>query len=318
VTQILVGGYTPDKGHGTGIAVVDTDRGVDSVIPAESPSFIVWHPRLPVLYAVAETAPNGGVAAWSMLDATPLGTGDTGGADPCHLAVHSSGDFLVTVNYTGGSVAVHRLAADGSIGVRTDFVRHQRHGEHPRQDGAHAHMVRLDGDDVTVTDLGGDALCRYRMVAGALEPIETVDAPTGSGPRHLLPYRGRYYVTAELSAEVLVFDDAWRLVGSTPVTRSETECLPSELAAAGDYLYVANRGPDTVAVFRIDGDLPTYVTEVPVGHWPRHIALDGDLLYVANELSDELTTLRIDAATGIPATIARLSLPSPTCILLPR
>jgi 6-phosphogluconolactonase (cycloisomerase 2 family) len=326
VTRILIGGYTPDKGHGTGIAVVDPERGVENIIAAESPSFIVRHPFLPVLYAVAE-AEAGGVAAWSLPAAEspggtggvePLGTGSTGGADPCHLAVHPSGEFLVTVNYTGGSVAVHRLAADGRIQDRTDLVTHLRRGDHPRQEAAHPHMVRVTAEDVVVTDLGGDALYRYRLDDGRLALIEVVDAPPASGPRHLLAVGDRFLVTAELSGQVLVFDAGWHLLGAVPVTRSNVECLSSELVEGGGYLYVANRGPDTVAVFRLGGDLPAYVTEVPVGRWPRHIALDGDLLYVANELSDELTTMRIDPETGIPEPVARLVVPSPTCILLPR
>src|SRR5215813_3188192 len=150
--MLLIGGYTPDKGDGTGIVVVDGDR-VVATVPTGSPSWIARHPTLPVLYAVDETG-DGGVAAWALasgVPADPLGTGRTGGADPCHLTVDATGGFLVTANYTGGSVSVHRLGADGSIGERTDLVGHRRHGEHPRQrDGAHPHMARVDGDGLLV------------------------------------------------------------------------------------------------------------------------------------------------------------------------
>jgi 6-phosphogluconolactonase len=316
VTEILVGGYTPDKGHGTGIAVVHPEHGVERIIPADSPSFIVRHPHLPVLYAVAETL-SGGVAAWSM-DRTfgPLGTGETGGADPCHLAVHDSGDYLVTVNYTGGSIAVHRLGADGHILERTDLVRHVRHGEHARQDDAHPHMVRLSGDEAIITDLGGDAVYRYHLADGRLVFDETIDTPHGSGPRHFIQVGNRFLITAELSGQILVYGLDWQLLGAVPVTTSATECLAAELVASGGFLYVANRGPNTIGVFALGTELPTYVTEVPTGRGPRHIALDRDLLYVANQLSDEVTTMRIDPMTGVPSTIATLSTPSPTCILL--
>ena len=90
---------------------------------------------------------------------------------------------------------------------------------------------------------------------------------------------------------------------------------PSELVSNGRFLYVGNRGPDTVAVFALDDALPRYVTEVRTGQWPRHIYLDGDLLHVANELSHEVMTMRIDPATGIPGHVATISVPSPTAVL---
>ncbi len=83
----------------------------------------------------------------------------------------------------------------------------------------------------------------------------------------------------------------------------------------GRYLYVANRGPDTISVFALDGDLPRYLTEVPVGAWPRHIALDGDRLYVANERSHTVMVMAIDPETGIPAVVQTIEVPSPTVVL---
>lgn len=323
--MLLIGCYTPDRGAGAGVSLVRTEHGlpvaVAATAPAVSPSFVITHPTLPVLYAVAETA-EGAVAAWT-LDGDrpdrPHGHGDTGGADPCHLAVDATGRYLVTVNYTGGSVAVHRLGEDGRILDRTDLVHHEVHGGHPRQDGPHPHMVRADGAGLLVTDLGGDAIHHYRLDGdGHLVRDGMTATPPESGPRHLVRAGDRWYVAAELSAEVLVYDTGWRLLGRVPATRSTGECLVSELATdpTGRYLYVANRGPDTVAVFALDGELPAYREEVAVGRWPRHFAVDGPHLLVAAERADELVTLRIDPATGVPVPVGRLALGAPTCVLV--
>ncbi|HXB47678.1 MAG TPA: beta-propeller fold lactonase family protein [Streptosporangiaceae bacterium] len=319
MTSLLIGGYTGDKGSGTGITVVD-DNGVTSTVPAESPSWIARNPRLPVLYAVAEVD-NGRVHAWSLEDGVPVAelgsSGDTGGSEPAHLSVDSSGKFLITANYSGGNISVHRLNDDGSIGPRTDLVQHSRHGEHPRQAGAHPHMVRVVDNGVLIIDLGGDAIYQYRLGDdGTLELERIISAPAGSGPRHALPVADRYYVTAELSGEVLVYDLDARFLGAVPASMAGGHNQPSELVSNGRYLYVANRGPNTVTVFALDGELPRYVTEVPVGDWPRHIGLDGDLLYVANERSHEVMVLRIDPATGIPALERSIEVPSPTVVLL--
>jgi 6-phosphogluconolactonase len=318
MSSLLIGGYTGDKGAGTGITVVDGDS-VTSTVPADSPSWIARHPCLPVLYAVAEVD-NGRVHAWSLEDGVPvaeLGSSETGGSEPAHLSVDSSGRFLITANYSGGSISVHRLNDDGSIGARTQLVQHSRHGDHPRQTTAHPHMVQADDDGVVIIDLGGDAIYRYRLGEdGTLDLEQIISAPAGSGPRHVLPARGRYYITAELTGEVLVYDGNGHLAGSVPASNSAGHNQPSELASNGRYLYVANRGPNTVTVFALDGELPRYVTEVPVGDWPRHIRLDGDLLYVANERSHEVMVLRIDPATGVPALERTISVPSPTVVLV--
>jgi 6-phosphogluconolactonase (cycloisomerase 2 family) len=227
--------------------------------------------------------------------------------------------YLVTANYTGGSVSVHRLGPDGSIGERTDLVEHAKHGEHPRQrDGAHPHMARRDGDGVLVVDLGGDAIYRYSLdAAGRLELDRMIGAPTHSGPRHALPLNGHWYVTTELSGEVIVYNADWQMLGIVPATALATENLAAELAASADgrFLYVSNRGPDTVTVFALADGQPSYVTEVPTASWPRHIVVDGDTLYVAGERAHEIAVMRIEPATGVPTTVGRIATPSPTCVL---
>ncbi len=147
MTKLLIGGYSGDKGAGSGLTVLEDDQ-VAATVPADSPSWIARHPELPVLYAVAETD-DGRVHAWALRDGIPaaeLGRGETGGAEPAHLTTDPSGRFLLTANYSGGSISVHRLGPDGSIGPRTDLVRHERHGDGPRQEQAHPHMIRaVDG-----------------------------------------------------------------------------------------------------------------------------------------------------------------------------
>jgi 6-phosphogluconolactonase len=318
MTRLLIGGYSGDKGAGSGISVLEGDS-VIATIPADSPSWLARHPQLPVVYAVAETD-EGHVRAWRLADgmpADPLGSGETGGAEPAHLTVDPTGRFLITANYTGGSISVHRLGPDGSIGERTDLVQHQVHGQHPRQDAAHPHMVLATEDEVLITDLGGDAIYLYRLTAdGKLAQNGVLVAPRGSGPRHVLAVGDRYYATAELSGQVLVFDAGEHLAGRVAASARPGPNQPSELVSDGRYLYVANRGPNTVTVFDLAGGTLCYVTEVATGDWPRHIALEDGTLYVANERSHQVMRMRIDPATGIPAHEQTIEVPSPTFVLL--
>ncbi len=224
MTRLLIGGYTGDKGAGSGIMVLDDDE-VTGTVPAESPSWIARHQDLPVLYAVSETD-EGHVHAWSLLEGVPgesLGSGATGGAEPAHLTVDPSGSYLITVNYSGGNISVHRLGPDGSIGPRTDLVQHEGHGEHARQEQAHPHMGALyRRRPAGHRPRRRRRLHRYQLSAdGQLKPDGVIAAPAGSGPRHVLPAGEYNYVTAELSGQVLVYDAGWNLVGAVPAVHGE-------------------------------------------------------------------------------------------------
>jgi 6-phosphogluconolactonase len=354
---VYLGGYTAGNG-GTGEGITAARRDPDTgalrplgvVARTGAPSFLAHHPDLPLLYAVSEVA-DGMVSAWAVESGgalRPLGGRSTGGALPCHLAVIRAGTptsgepgvTLVVANYGSGSVAVLPLAGDGAVGERTDLVEHREHGlaagsgrfsPHPeRQDRAHAHMVSPDPDGrhVRAVDLGADAIYRYQLDGGRLRPAgPALRTRPGTGPRHVARGPGGWlYVAGELDATVTAYrpgPDGGDLVEAARVASTAHEGLayPSEIAVdpAGRYLYVANRGPDTIAVFGLADGHPRYVTEVATGgRWPRHFALWDDFLYVANERSHAVVTFKIAPSTGVPvATGAILEVSSPTCVLPP-
>jgi 6-phosphogluconolactonase len=71
----------------------------------------------------------------------------------------------------------------------------------------------------------------------------------------------------------------------------------------GKFLYTSNRGPDTIAIFRIDAGKGTLtaVERVPTqGKTPRNFAIDptGGYLFAANQDSDNVVLFRIDKGTG--------------------
>lgn len=338
---VHIGCYTPASG-GQGEGVMAARRDPDSgrlellgvVAVTPSPSFLVRHPSLPVLYATNELN-EGRVSAWAIGDdgaLVALGDAPTGGADPCHAAVAPGGGHLVTANYSGGSLAVHPLdPASGGLLDRTDLVGHEGHGVDPeRQEAPHPHMVSPDpaGVSLLAVDLGTDGVYRYDLDAGTgrLMPYGSrMWHRPGAGPRHLArhPDGRRCFVVGELDGTVTACefdsDGALREVGSVRTSGTEGHLQPSEVAVRGDgrFLYVANRGPDTISVFTLDEPVPRRVGEVASGgHWPRHFAIVGEHLYVANERSHTVGVFRLDVETGLPTPVsAPIDTPSPTCIL---
>src|SRR5262249_49714424 len=115
---VFVGCYTAGAG-GDGEGIVAARRSPDGgltsmglVARTPSPSFVVRHPELPVLYAVNEL--EGGTVPTFALPASPngddpplelttLGTWSSGGSFPCHLTVANG--WLAIANYGDGAVA---------------------------------------------------------------------------------------------------------------------------------------------------------------------------------------------------------------------
>lgn len=337
---VFVGCYTPDSaGAGEGIALLRRDAlsgaltrlGVAARTP--SPSFLARHPVLPVLYAVNEIE-VGAVSAFSVAGdgrLTPLAVRSTGGRHPCHLAVSGDGGHLVAANYGSGSVAVFPLDPDGAPGERSDLLALDGRGPvTDRQEGPHAHMVAPSpyAAEVLAVNLGGDRVSRLRLdpVAGRLSELDpAVSALPGTGPRHLVRAAdGRILLVGELAADLTWYrpdpgSGRLRAEGAVPTSAGPAPVLPSEIVMGRDgrFVYVANRGPDTVSVFAWGPDGADRVAEVATGgRWPRHLALLGDHLYVANEQSHSVTTMRIDPDTGVPGLDQQpTEEASPTCLL---
>jgi 6-phosphogluconolactonase len=336
--HVYVGGYTGDKG-GTaeGIVLLRRDPasgvltrlGVAARTP--SPSFLAQHPTLPILYAVNELDADGTVSAFTVAGdggLTPLSVQSTGGSDPAHLSVTPDGRFLLVANYSSGSVAVLPLDPEGTPGERSDLLDLAGSGpDAERQEGPHAHMVLPDRDGVLIADLGTDRVWRARLdpVSGRLGMLApAVTAKPGTGPRHLrLAPHGTMLLVGELAGNLSWYrpaaDGSLELAGEVASSTQTGPNYPSEITMGPDgrFVYVANRGPNTVAVFDWDGERATPVAEIPTGgDWPRHMILFGDHLYVANQLSHSVTTFRIDADSGVPVPQGEPTAEaSPTCLL---
>jgi 6-phosphogluconolactonase len=302
------------------------------VTPTVDPTWIVYSADGRHVYAACEGA-EGAVAALAVGEdgaLSVLNIQPTGGADTCHVAIVNGGTHLVAANYQSGSVSVHPILADGTLGERTDLVQHEGSGpDTDRQLGPHAHMIAEDpaGRVVFAVDLGTDTVYGYVLdpEAGTLaETSRTVLRP-GFGPRHLAfhPNGELVYVVA-----VCAYDAAagtLTVLGSQLVIEDGQPGVdfPSGIRVApnGRFLYVAVRGRDKLLTFALpDPGKPELVSTVETGgSWPRDMVLspDGSLLFSANQLSGVLTVFRLDPLNGVPRpTGASLAIPAPACVLM--
>lgn len=290
------------------------------------PTFLALGPSGDVLYAIDGAGPEGAVRAFGVGEdgaLTPLGSArSTGGAGVTHLSVHPGGGHLLSANYEAGSVAVHPLGDDGAPGERTALVQHEGSGPDPRQEGPHAHQIVTDpeGAWVFAVDLGTDRVYTYKLDtgSGALEPVSEAASEPGAGPRHLVfhPTEPYAYVANELNSTVTAYaydaatgkltpGESWPTLpdGEDPGDRN----YPAEVvvSADGKYLYLSNRGHESVAWFAVEdgGATLAIAGTVPCGgSWPRHISLSpsGGVLFSGNEKGNNVGVFTVDKESGEP------------------
>jgi 6-phosphogluconolactonase len=312
-----------------------------------SPSFLTVDPALHYLFAANEIGDYNGAKTGSVSSfaidrrsgkLTALNTVASRGADPCYVTVDKGGKNVLVANYTGGSVAVLPVKADGKLGEASDFVQHLGSSvDRKRQGEPHAHSVVLSPDNrfAVVNDLGLDKLMVYRFdpQKGTLKPNDPPYASVkpGSGPRHFAFHpNGRFaYVINEMGNTVTAFD--WNgelgtfheLQTVTTLPQGFTgENTTAEIAVhpSGRFLYGSNRGHDSIVVFAIDpakGTLTFVEDDSTLGKEPRNFALDptGGYLFAANQNSNTVVVFRVNPKNGhLTPTGQKFDVPSPVCV----
>lgn len=305
----------------------------------EQPSFLVVHPAGD-LYVASETG-AGAVVSLRLGrrpgEARELGRQPAGGDWPCHLVFDPDGALLAVANYGSGTARLIPREPDGTLGEPGPLVRHRGSGPDPdRQEGPHAHatIFTADGRFAIVADLGIDRLMVYRVdeVASALVLHGEGVVHPGAGPRHMAWHPGGrlLYAANELDSSVSTFSfdpDSGALVElghmtTLPPGAPHNQVADLHLDAAGERLYVSNRGHNSIAVFSVgpNGGLAPLAIRPCGGDWPRNFALSpgGRYLVVANQNSDELAVLPIlDGPEALGAPVARAAVKGAACVVFP-
>lgn len=262
----------------------------------------------------------------------------TQGKNPVHLSLDQEERHLIVSNHIGASLAVLPIEADGSLGQLTQLVRLEGEPGPHRTEQPHAkpHYNLFDptGRFVLVPDKGLDAIHSFRYEGGALSAaaVASVKARDGAGPRHMAfhPKGNTAYVINELDNTVVTYGydshtgqlSPKQLLSSLPESftgnsRASGICVD----AGGRFLYVSNRGCDSISIFAIDTqtELLRYLAATPSrGATPRYFTLspDGRYLLALNEDSDSIVTFAVDQRLGLlEATGKQVITGSPVCMI---
>ncbi len=337
------------KGEGLYCLELDAETGAAAITGVTgglvNPSFSMAAPDGKHIYAIEEVEPVdetavGRVNVFAMEDDTGALTmksvSSSYGPSPCYLAMDGDQRLLFVSNYCGPNVAVLRLGDNGQIdGLAASAAFTGSGPDSDRQEGPHPHCVMLDRQQrhLLVSDLGTDRVKVFAVSYddGVLTQVGEASVGGGDGPRHLAMNAAgdKVYASCEMGSKVACFDydaAAGKLthlvsVATTPPGKEKGNCCGHILLSSDDrFLYVSNRGHDSIAIFSIapDTGLPTLLAVQPTGgKTPRHFALSRGERYLAagNQDSDLLTIFRRDAQSGLLEQVSTLDIPAPTHIL---
>ena len=340
---LIAGTYTSSNSEGIYVFDWNEAKGTASKrtsIFTSNPSFLAVNPSKTHLYSVNENNP-GTVSSFAFDTASVqlrfLNAVSSKGIHPCYIAVHPSGQWVVTGNYSGGGLTLFEVRSDGSLSDPVQNLQHSgRSIDTVRQKKSHVHATFFspDGRFLFVPDLGTDQVVVYpfNTKEGTIANTEKqiIEITAGGGPRHLAIHpSGNYlYVLEELSGFVSVFQQTkgnWaglqRITSLPAGYAGGISAADIHLSADGNYLYCSNRGDaNLLTVFRVQ---PNGGTLSPIQHLscggkkPRNFGIDpsGSWLVVANQESNDLILFKRDVNTGLlTSTGDSITIPAPVFV----
>jgi 6-phosphogluconolactonase len=259
----------------------------------------------------------------------PLGTVATSHA-PTYLAPDRSGRHLLSAYYQGGFAAVHPLSVDGTLAAPESDRQATANGAHAIQTDPSnrfafvPHIARLNDNvlEPPRDNPGPNMILQFRFDAASgrlaantpfrVEPAERL------GPRHYCfhPTLPLAYFSNEQGSSVSCYrlDPAAGTLAAVETVSTlpdgfagRNTCSQIHLTPAGRFLYVGNRGHNSIAGFAVDaqGHLAA-IGRVATEPVPSAFGLDpaGDFLYAAGSASGRLAAYRIDRQSGILTPLA--------------
>jgi 6-phosphogluconolactonase len=284
---------------------------VETVAVEGTPGALAVDPQKQFLFASLRSTNT--LASFRIDPATgklkPLGTAALPkGENAVNLGTDRTGRWLLSASYAAGKVVVHRINEDGTI--KTPAVQ-------TVETAKTAHSVVTDRENrwVFVPHVAPNAIFQFRLDEATGMLTEAGKAPGGAekaGPRHLAlqPTRGLAFTSDETGNSIT----AYRFDTNTGLKPLQTlSTLPDDFKGTnttaevkvhpnGKWVWVSNRGHDSLAAFAIDADSGKLkpLGQTPTEKTPRSFDIEpeGRYLLAAGEGSGKLAVYRIDPGTG--------------------
>lgn len=308
----------------------------------KSPSYLAIHPSSRFLYAVNELGDEDTeTAAGSMtsfsIDAKSgklkqLNRASTKGVMPCHLNLDNTGSMIAAANWSSGSTVSIPVRKDGTLGEAATSYKHSG----PPEAETHCHSVHFTPDNrfLIATDTGLNTVFIHRIDAakGSFAPHQ----PPSLVLKHKVnPRQFRFhpngkwaYIANEsgpgctllrFDARLGAFQEGVTARTVPESYRERMTCAEVEVHPSGKFVYVSNRGHNSIAVMSIDPSTgaPSLIEAFPLGGSnPRSFNIDptGRHLFAMLQRVNAIVPLRIDPQTGkLSRSGENIRLSAPVC-----
>jgi 6-phosphogluconolactonase len=228
-----------------------------------------------------------------------------------------------------GTVALFPVNPDGSLEPACDVSVFEQRPLSDAGPGAACHSVIFDRTQrwIIASDNGYDHIYVYPFNPSSRElKAKSFPTPSGKAPRHFAvhPRAPYFFMTNEREASISSFNfdsnngevRPVQTIATIPEGYSGPRVAPSDIRIHPNakFVYSANRGDDSVAVFAIDegtGRLTRIEVVKTGGQGPREMNIEpsGKFLFICNLQSNEVATFALDGNTGKMTQVAKLSVP---------
>lgn len=322
--KIWVGGYT--KRESVGIYRADFDEEKQQVKQFEpqvkigGPTYFQFDEQLGLLFSIVNENGQGGINSYKLVNGTYQLANQQlhDGSSPAYLGINQAKRLLYTANYHLGNLSVFAYDEQGMMTLLAS-VHHENVNLGPRKeqaDSAHPHFFdETPAGNLVSCDLGQDQVDFYRLnEKHELIHLASYRNHAGFGTRHIRfsPDKQYFYVVGELASEINVVkfnEDTWTFedlgyYSTIPATWTEHNGAAAlYLSADGKFIYVSNRGHNSIAVFSVLDDHALRLSQrISVeGDFPRDFNWDQaqKFVLVANQNSDNATLFSRNSQTGM-------------------
>lgn len=249
--------------------------------------------------------------------------------NPVNIATDNTGRFLLSAYYAASQAAIYEIDTVTGVINGTPLTSFATAGINP-------HAIKTDPSNqfLYITNMTGNLIQQFSFneTTGAITPLTPATVtPSGTdGPRHFVYHGSKniLYVANELSNTVTVYNyntssglltELQKLTTLPAGYVLATKVADVHITPDNKFLYVSNRGHNSLAAFTIDsstgllsanGFYPTQAT-------PRAFDIDptGKYLYAAGEGSGNMSYYEINQTTGVLDSIAAYTIgSSPTWV----
>lgn len=318
--KIWFGGYTSQDSKGIYQGQVSTSdqdikiENVKNVIETGKPTYFQIDGDL--IFTIAQEGEDkAGIASYSRKGDhyQKLDSYMHPGAAPCYVSINSDKHLLYTANYHLATVNVFSYDQDGKLELVAS-AKHAGSGPRPEQDSAHPHFFdETPAGNLVSCDLGTDTVDFYKLENNDLIHLASYQMEKGFGTRHIAfsPDGKTMYIVGELSSQVNVAhlnENTWEFesLGTYKTIPEDFQghngAAAIRLSRDGKFLYVSNRGDDSLIVFKVlDSNKLEKIQRISVfGSFPRDFNWDENQKFVvaANQNTNNATLYRRDSENG--------------------